>query len=165
MTSSTGTRHPLSVGDSMGSMYPIVNPRFDAVAPVVQRKTQRVVYGVRLTTPDFDTAIGTDDYTFTVSVVNHAMYVVNAYYIDPIGLSVDSTNYNTFDITDGTTTLCSATTAYGVTANEVQEITKANTLANRLLAAGDTLYCKITGTVAGRIINDGILVFVVCDEA
>lgn len=165
MTSYTGTRHPLSVGDGMGSMYPLVNPKFGALAPAVQRKTKRVVYGVRLSTPDFDTAIGTDDYTFTVSVVDHAFYVVNAYYLDPTGLSVDATNYNTLAITDGTLTLCSATTAYGVTAGELQEITKANTAANRLLAAGGTLYCKITGTVAGRIINDGILVFVVCDEA
>ena len=164
MTSYTGIRHPLSVGDGMGDCYPIVNPQFGVLTPVVQRTTKRRIYAVRLSTPDFDTAIGTDDYTFIVSVVGHAMYVVNAYYIDPIGLSVDATNYNTLAITDGALTLCSATTAYGVTAGEVQEITKANTLANRLLAVGDTLYCKITGTVAGRIINDGILVFVVCDE-
>jgi len=44
MTSYTGTRHPLSVGSGMGDCYPIVNPQFGVLTPVVQRATKRRVH-------------------------------------------------------------------------------------------------------------------------
>jgi len=163
MTSYTGTSHPLSVGDGMGDSYPLVNSQYTGFGVSPAHKTKRVVYAARLVgTPS---AISTNSYTYKISTVNDDMIAESAFIIDPTGLSVDTTNYNTMVINDGTTTMFSGTTAYGITANELHEITKANTATNRTLEKGDSLYLVITGTVAGRIINPNTLVFVVCYQS
>lgn len=162
MGSYTGTCHPLSVGDSMGDSYPLINAFLRNVAP--GRTTKRKVFGFRLV--GTSAAISTDEYTYTLHVTNRARILLGAYIIDPIGLSVDATNYNTFAVKKtGAVTMCSMTTAYGLAANELHEITRANTLANRTLAATNTVTLVITGTVAGRIINPNTLVFLVFDDA
>jgi hypothetical protein len=164
MGAQTGTFTILSAGDAAGGKYPLVNPWFDMVAPVVSRKTKRQVFAFRL--KGTAAAIATDAYTFTLFTTDKIMHLVSAFIMDPVGLSVDATNYNTFAITKtGPVTMASSTSAYGVSQFELHELTKANTLANRTLAATNVVYCVITGSSAGRIINGNTLLFLVFDDA
>lgn len=141
----------------IGEAFPMQNP-LNHYGVVAANYRNRRVYTAQLT----DVAvIGTDDHTFTLFVADRALIVDACFIVDPEGLSVDATNYNTMQLYNSTTKLCEATTAYGVVANEPMELTRANTVANRTLAAADTVTLKITGTVLGRPIN-ALLVFVVC---
>lgn len=164
MGAQTGTAHPLSPGDAMGAMYPMVAPKLGVMGPVVNRKTRRNVFAYRLV--GTEAAIATDAYTYALFTTDKIMHLVSAFFLDPTGLSVDATNYNTVAILKtGAVTMASTATTYGVSAGELHEITKANTLANRTLAATNAVTCVITGTVAGRIINSNTLLFLVFDDA
>jgi len=143
-----------------GELFPWVNPHTHAGIPKAAARYTWEVFEIELT--GTAAAIGTDDYTFTAFVAPRGLVVATAFVVDPVGLSVDSTNYNTFLVWDGTTSMLSVTTAYGVLPNMPVEIRPANTIANRTLVAGTTIYVKITGTVAGRIINHGTRVYIVC---
>jgi hypothetical protein len=164
MGAQTGTCHILGAGDAMGSMYPMVAPKVELYGPVVNRKTQRNVFAYRL--DGVLTAIATDAYTFALFTTDKIMHLVSAFFMDPTGLSVDATNYNTFEVKKtGGVSMASTTTAYGVSAGELQEITKANTLANRTLAATNAVTLVVTGSTAGRVINSNTLLFLVFDDA
>lgn len=110
-------------------------------------------------------AIATDDYTYTVFHTPRAMVIMGCWIVEPVGLSVDATNYNTFELIQSATTVCSKTSAYGLIANLPVEIPLANTLANRTLVVEEDVTLKITGTAAGRIIHEGTEVWVVCRPA
>lgn len=164
MGSNALTCHPLSPGDVMGSMYPMVNPKFNAYGVAIPRKTKRIVEAYRLA--GTAAAIGTDVDTYTLFTTDDVRTLVAAYVLDPVGLGVDATNYNTFVISKtGPVTMASRSTAYGFTANELHEITLANTVAHRTLAATNVVYLVVTGTVAGVVINPNTLLFLVFDDA
>ena len=111
-------------------------------------------------------AIATDDYTFTLFLADRILVVDACFVLDPIGIGVDATNDNNFTLTKtGSVTMCQQSTAYSVIKNEPWEITRANTVANRTLAAGNTVYMVVDGDTAGQVINHGTLVFVVCSYA
>lgn len=158
MTSHTGVVRAINLQE-VGAAFPMVNP-FCNFREVAANVRNRRVYTARLT--GTAAAIATDDYTFTLFVANHAMVVDACFVVDPVGLSVDTTNDNNFTLKNGSTTLCQQSTGYGVVANEPWEITRANTVANRTLAKGDTVTLVVDGDTAGRVINHGTMVFVVC---
>lgn len=159
MTSSTGTVRAV-MHKEMSDAFPWVNP-WDISTLSTWRN--RRVYAAMLT--GTAAAIGTDDYTFTLFVADRALVVDACFVVDPIGLSVDATNDNNFTLKNSSTIMCQQSTAYGVVANEPWEITRANTVANRTLAAGDTVTLVVDGDNSGRVINHGTLVFVVCSYA
>jgi hypothetical protein len=157
MTSNTGTVR--DVRPSPGELFPFINPHAQQLLPKAASAYHWEVFGIELTGAS---AIATDDYTFTAFVAPRSLVVATAFMVDPVGLSVDSTNYNTVNVYNSTTKMLERTTAYGVLPNMPWEIIPANTIANRTLAAGDTVTVKITGTVAGRAINHNTKVYIVC---
>jgi len=159
MTSSTGVVRAITHKE-MSDAFPWVNPW--NVSTFGTWRNRRV-YTAMLT--GTAAAIATDDYTFTLFVADRALVVDACFVIDPIGLDVDATNDNNFTLKNSSTTMCQQSTAYGVVANEPWEITRANTVANRTLAAADTVTLVVDGDTAGQVINHGTLVFVVCSYA
>ena len=135
-------------------------PTPDGVHPNLA-KYWTTIYAVELTGYS---AIGTDDYTYSVFVADRALVVDACFLTDPTGLSVGNINYNTMTLKNASTTMCSATTAYGIVAGLPMEIARYTTLAERTLAAGDEVTFKITGTVSGRVINHETKVYVVCHK-
>ena len=158
MGSYTGTVR--NVFQSCGEPFPWVNTHAQQTLPKAAAAYKWEVFEIELT--GTGAAIGTDDYSFAVFVAPRGLVVASAFIVDPVGLSVDTTNYNTFLVWDGTTTFCSVSTAYGLLPNLPREVTPANTISNRTLTEGTTVYVKVTGTSSGRIINYGTKVFVVC---
>jgi hypothetical protein len=165
MGAQTGTAHPLSIGEAMGSMYPIVNPKYNMIAPVAVRKTKRTVKAFRL--EGTAAAIATDAYTFALYTSGRAQTLTCAYFLDPVGQANTGAGYNTFELKNATTvaTMASCTTLYGVPADELREITRANAIASMTMAAGDAVTLVITGTSAGVIIHKDTLLFIVLDDA
>ena len=161
MTSYTGVVKSVTHRE-MSDAFPWVNP-WNIVWNGTWRN--RRVYMAELT--GTAAAIATDDYTFTIFVADRALVVDACFVIDPIGVAVDATNDNNFTLNNytDTVTMCQASTAYSVVANEPWEITRANTVANRTLAAADVVTLVIDGDTAGQVINHGTLVFVVCSYA
>ena len=157
MGSYTGTVR--NVFQGYGELFPWVNTHAQQTLPKAAAAYHWVVYEIELTG---SAAIGTDDYSFTLFVAPRGLVVASAFIVDPVGLSVDTSNYNTFLVWDGTTTFCSVSTAYGILPNLPREITPANTIANRTLTAATAVYVKVTGTSSGRVINHGTKVYVVC---
>lgn len=158
MTSYTGTVR--DVLQQPGELFPWINSHAQNVIPKAASAYHWEVFEIELT--GTSAAISTNDYTFTAFVAPRGLVVATAFVVDPVGLSVDSTNYNTFLVWDGTTSFLSATTAYGILPNVPMEIRPANTIANRTLTAGTTVYVKVTGSSAGRVINYGTRVYIVC---
>jgi hypothetical protein len=158
MTSNTGTVR--NVFQSPGELFPWVNTHTQDVLPKAASAYHWEVYEIELT--GTAAAIGTDDYTFTAFYSPRAMVLATAFIVDPVGLSVDATNYNTFEVIQSSTTGLSITTAYGILPNIPREIAPAATIANRTLTAHEAVTVKVTGTVAGRIINYGTKVYIVC---
>ncbi len=160
MTSYTGTVRAITL-QGISDCFPLVNPLNAFSDPAGPR--DRRVYTAMLT--GTAAAIGTDDYTFTLFVADRALIVDACFVVDPIGLDVDTTNDNNFTLKNSSTTMCAQSTGYGVVANEPWEITRANTVANRTLAAGDTVTLVVDGDTAGQVINHGTMVFVICSFA
>lgn len=157
MTSYTGVVRAIPL-QGLGDCFPMVNSFNNYRMPSGFRN--RRVYTAMLT--GTAAAIATDDYTFTLFLADRGLVVDACFVVDPIGLSVDATNDNNFTLKNSSTTMCQQSTAYGVVANEPWEITRANTVANRTLTAGDTVTLVVDGDTAGRVINHGTMVFVVC---
>jgi len=111
------------------------------------------------------TAIGTDDYIYTAFKSPRAMIIMGCWLVDPVGISVDATNYNTYTLIQSGTTVCSMTSARGIIANLPKEVPLANTEANRTLIAHEEVTFKIAGTVAGAVINENTEVWVICKPA
>lgn len=160
MTSYTGTVRTIPL-QGFGDCFPLVNPLNNYRMPSGFRN--RRVYTAMLT--GTDAAIGTDDYRFTLFTADRSLVVDACFVVDPVGLSPDATNKNNFTLTSDSTTLCQQSTAYGVVANEPWEVTRANTVANRTLAKGDSVTLDVDGDSGGRVINHGTMVFVVCSLA
>ena len=161
MTSYTGVVRTIPL-QGVGEAFPMVNPFNNYRMPSGFRPGRRVYTAVLTGTA---AAIATDDYTFTLTTVDRSLTVEACFIVDPVGVSAGPTNYNTFALKNGATTLCSATTVYGVIAGEPWEVTRANTSANRLCTLGDSITLVITGASAGKAINHGTMVFVVCSPA
>jgi len=160
MTSYTGVVKAVTHRE-VSDAFPWVNP-WNRVRMASWRN--RRVYVAQLT--GTAAVIGTDDYTFTIFLADRALVVDACFVIDPIGIGVDATNDNNFTLTKtGAVTMCQQSTAYSIVANEPFEITRANTVANRTLAAGNTVTMVIDGDTLGQVINHGTLVFVVCSYA
>lgn len=156
MASYTGTVK--SVRPDPGELFPLVNPHMQNHTPANRLTLQ--VYAAEL--KGTSSAIGTDDYTYTLFVAGRSLVVAACYVVDPVGLSVDVNNYNTLTLYNDTTKLCEATTKYGLVAHLPFELTRANSVANRTLSAGDTVTLKIAGTSSGRVITPNTKVYVVC---
>jgi hypothetical protein len=125
-----------------------------------------VVFSVVLQPGAAQAAIGTDDYTFTIlDRARRALVVDSCWVIDPDGIAPSGTVYNTYQVYNGAVKMCEQTSVYGVVSNEPFEISRANTVANRTLAAGDAVTLKITGTSTGKPIALGTRVFLVCSYA
>ena len=161
MTSYTGTVRAVPL-QGVSDCFPMVNPFNSYRMPrgTYHLYRNRRVYTAMLT--GTAAAIATNDYTFTLFVADRALVVDACYVVDPIGLEPDATNDNNFTLKNSSTTLCQQSTAYGVVANEPWEITRANTVANRTLAAAATVTLVVDGDTAGQVINHGTMVFVVC---
>lgn len=148
-----------------GSLFPVVNPWLQFVPS--SYSTQKIdgiveVFAAQLV--GVSTAISTDDYTYTLFVAPEAYIVRGCFIVDPVGLAVDSTNYNTYQLLKSSTVMCQRTDQYGISQYIPMEITLASTLANHTLAAGDTVSLKITGSSSGKVINNGLWVFVICER-
>jgi hypothetical protein len=161
MSSYTGTVKAIPL-QGFGDCFPFVNSLNHYRMPSEYRN--RRVYTAELTGA---AAITTDDYTFSLFIADRALEVDACFVVDPTGVEPDTSNYNTWvlrNATDGVT-MCSQTSAYGIVANEPWEITRANTVTNRTLAAGESVTLVITGTSSGEVINYNTKVFVVCKYA
>ena len=157
MTSHTGTVK--SVFQRPGEFFPWVNTHAQNPLPKAAAAYHWEVFEIELTGA---AAIGTDDYTFTAFYTPRGMVVATAFLVDPVGLDVDTTNYNTISVYQSTTKLCEVTTAYGILPNMPREIPPANTIAKRTLAAHKAVTVKVAGTETGVAINHGTKVYIVC---
>jgi hypothetical protein len=141
--------------------FPFHNPR-NVEGFGYGRTWERKVFVKKIKAYD---AITTDDYTFTLFVAPRALIVEAAFLVDPQEQAVDITNYNTYAIVVSGTTLCSVTDAYGWAPYEPVEIRRANTEANRTLAAEDSVTLVITGSSGGRLIHADTEIWVICSKA
>ncbi len=162
MTSYTGTQKVFRGPETewMRAMLQI-NPVADSASTSV--RWEPLVFKFRIA--ETKTAIGTDDYTYTAFVAPRAMVVMGCWLVDPVGVSVDATNYNTYTLIQSATTVCSVTSARGIVAYLPKEVSLANTEANRTLTAHETVTFKIAGTSSGAVINENTEVWVVCKPA
>ena len=161
MTSYTGTVRTIPL-QGVGEAFPMVNPFNNYRMPSGFRPSRRVYTAVLTGTA---AAIATDDYTFTVTIVDRDLTVDACFMVDPVGLSYDGNNYNTYTVYNSDGTLICSSAPSDVIAGEPLEIARANTVAERKMEAGETVQFKVTGTASGRIINHGTMVFIVCSPA
>jgi hypothetical protein len=161
MSSYTGTVKSIAL-QGLGDCFPLVNPFNNYRNPGEYRN--RRVYTAELMGYS---ALGTDDYTFSLFIADRALEVDACFVVDPVGLEPQASNHNNFTLRNATdsVTLCAQDTTYGIVANEPFEITRANTVANRTLAAGEEVTLVIDGDASGSAINYNTRVFVVCKYA
>jgi hypothetical protein len=158
----TGVCHPLDPGDGGSSTYPLINPWFNSMKPNQTRTGKRVCIGWRL---EGVAANGTDAITYTLVTLSRIGIIKSCFIVDPVGIAVDGTNYNTWVLTKtGGVTVCSLAATRGIIPDELVEIPKANTLANVTLAATNALTMVVTGSTAGALINANTLLYVVYDQ-
>jgi len=154
MTSYTGVVR--AVRPLPGELFPLVNPHAQ-----VNNPAQRLTFEVMTAELTGHTAIGTDDYTYTIGHAHRAMVACAAFLVDPVGLSRDTTNYNEYSVRIDGTEGFNQDSRYSLIANVPFEITRLATVANRTTAEGDAITIKITGSSSGRAINHGTRVYVV----
>lgn len=155
MTSYTGTVR--FVRADPGELFPLVNPHAQ-----VNNPAQRLTFEVYVAELKGYSAIGTDDYTFTVFTAHRSLVICGVFLVDPTGLSVDAVNYNTVTAIAGSTEIASRTTQYGVTALLPWEVPLTETVANRTLSAGEACKVKFAGASSGRPINHNTRAYIVC---
>jgi len=141
-----------------GTEFPMFNPE---LCPSRHRYWQSEIFVIKLAG---HAAIGTDDYTYAVFTAPRGLVVEAVYLIDPVGLAVDLTYYNTFELIANAVTMASVTTEYGWKAYQPVEIRLASVVVNRTLAAADAVTLKITGTSNGVAINADTEIWVVCSK-
>jgi len=156
MTAYTGMVR--NVFQNPGELFPWINPHARLPCSKVAGALTWEVFEVELT--GTANAIGTDSYTFASFVTPRKLCLGAAFIIDSVGLSADSTNYNTFLVWNGSASYFSRTTARGILIGVPAEIVPAASFTTRVVDAGTTIYVRVTGTGAGRVINYGTRVCV-----
>lgn len=145
MTSYTGEMERIPI--EITNEFPMTNPLVEIGAKSRECFAQKIL--------GTDSAIGTDDYTYTIlDAANRGLILEAAWVVFDDDISVDDSNYLTLAVESGGVTLCQVTTEYGVVANEPFEIQRVSTEAQRTLAADDQVDLVITGTGSGQAIPD-----------
>lgn len=151
MTSYDGEIYPLGEREGMAGGFPFFDGRRQPVGTDSGWQRTEVFYA-RLKA--VSSAIGTDDYSYTViDSLRRKSKVLACFIVAPQGsLPEDASDYLTVGLYHGAIKLCESSLAHGLLLGMPAEVQRCSTVAQRTLDTGESLTLKISGTGAGQAI-------------